>query len=327
MPLGKVLVTAGSVAGSAAALRAMRDAGCELLVQNTPSPLDEAWLLTQVRDVDGLIVAMEPLTRRVLDAAPRLRVIARPGVGHDTIDVAAATQRGIAGTIAAGANDQSVADFTIGLLLASARGIADAAASVQRHGWERTVGTEVWRKTLAVVGLGRIGMNVARRARGFDMRVLAVARHPDQDFAAQHGVEFVTMERALAQADFVSLHLPLTPDTENLIDEHALASMKRGAYLINTSRGGLVDEAALAMAVRRGHLAGAAVDVLRVQGERSPSVLIGVPGILVTPHMASFSRESMERVAMSAAQSIVAVLKGERPAGLVNPEAYADPND
>ena len=283
MALGKVLVTARSVAGSAAALRVMRDAGCEVLVENTPFPFDKEWLLAQVRDVDGLIVAMEPLTGRVLDAAPRLKVIARPGVGHDTVDLAAATRLGIAVTIAAGANDQSVADFTMGLLLASARGITNAACSVQRHGWERTVGTEVWRKTLAVVGLGRIGRNVARRARGFDMRVLAVSRHPDQDFATQHGVEFVTLQRALAEADFVSLHLPLTADTENLIDEHALAAMKRGAYLINTSRGGLVDEAALAVAVRSGHLAGAAVDVVRVQGERSPSLLIGVPGILVTP--------------------------------------------
>jgi phosphoglycerate dehydrogenase-like enzyme len=324
--LGKVLVTARSVAGSAAALGAMRDAGCEVLVEHTPFPFDEEWLVAQLGDVAGLIAAMEPLTRRVLDAAPRLRVIARPGVGHDTVDVAAATQRGIAVTIAAGANDQSVADFTMGLLLASARAIVDAAGSVQRHGWERTVGTEVWSKTLAVVGLGRIGRNVARRARGFDMRVLAVARHPDQDLATQFGVEFVPLDQALAEADFVSLHLPLTPDTSNLIDEHALAAMKRGACLINTSRGGLVDEAALAAAVRRGHLAGAAVDVLRVQGEGSPSLLIGVPGILVTPHMASFSRESMERVAMSAAQSIVAVLKGERPTMLVNPELYAQRN-
>jgi phosphoglycerate dehydrogenase-like enzyme len=126
----------------------------------------------------------------------------------------------------------------------------------------------------------------------------------------------------LREADFLSLHAPLTAETENLIDASALAAMKRGAYLINTSRGGLVDEAALAAAVRSGHLAGAAVDVLRTQGADSPSPLVGVPGIIVTPHMASFSKDAMERVALSVARSVIAALKGERPPGLVNPEAW-----
>ena len=157
------------------------------------------------------------------------------------------------------------------------------------------------------------------------MRVLAVStrrNNTDSAFATAHGIEFVELDQALREADFLSLHAPLTAQTENLIDAQALATMKRGAYLVNTSRGGLIDEAALAAAVRSGHLAGAAVDVLRVQGANSPSPLIGVPRIIVTPHMATFSRESMERVAMAAARSVIAALKGERPPGLVNPEVY-----
>ena len=228
------------------------------------------------------------------------------GVGYDTVDIAAATRKGVAVTVAAGTNDQSVADFTMGLLLLATRGIMPAAAErARQRGWERVTGTEAWRKTLAIVGLGRIGKAVAKRARGFDMRVAGGEPQPGRsDFARAHGVEFVTLDEALREADFVSLHAPLTPQTENLINARTLATMKRGAYLINTSRGGLVDEHALADAVRGGHLAGAAVDVLRVQGANSPSPLIGVPGIIVTPHMATFSRESMERVAMAAAGSV-----------------------
>ena len=320
--LGTVLITAGSVKGSPGALEVLRDAGCDVRTETTPLPIDEKWLIEQTRDVDGLIFAMEPVAARLLDEAKRLRIIARPGVGYDTVDIAAATRNGVAVTIAAGTNDQSVADFTIGLLLLATRGIMTAARSVQEARWDRVTGTEAWSKTLAIIGLGRIGKGVAKRARGFDMRVLAVTHSQDQEFAQEHGIAFVTLDEALRDADFVSLHAPLTPQTENLINERTLATMKRGAYLINTSRGGLVDEDALAKAVREGHLAGAAVDVLRVQGANSPSPLIGVPGIIVTPHMATFSRESMDRVAMSAAKSIVAALRGERPFGLVNPEAY-----
>ena len=325
MTLGKVLITAGSVASSPAALSVMRDAGCDVVLQTPPLPWDERWLIEQVRDVAGLIVAMEPVTRNVLQQADRLRIIARPAVGYDTVDLAEATRRGVAVTIAAGCNDQSVADFTIGLLLASTRAIREGAQSVASHGWDRSTGTEVWQKTLAIVGLGRIGKAVAKRARGFDMRVLAVSTHPDLAFAAAHGVEIVDLGRALREADFVSLHAPLTAQTENLVDARSLAAMKRGVYIVNTSRGGLVDEAALAAAVASGQVAGAAVDVLRVQGANSPSPLIGVPGIIVTPHMATYSKESIERVSMSAATSIVTALQGGRPSVLVNPEVFDGP--
>jgi phosphoglycerate dehydrogenase-like enzyme len=262
---------------------------------------------------------MEPMPAQVLEAASGLRVIARPGVGYDTVDLATATRRKVAVTVAAGTNDQSVADHAFGLLLMASRGLLTAVNSVQAHGWDRPTGTEAWRKTLAIVGYGRIGRAIARRARGFDMRVLVVTPRPDP---ADKEVEFVTLDEALAQADFVSLSAPLTPQTEVLINAKALAQMKKGAFLVNTSRGGLIDESALAEAVKSGHLGGAAVDVLRQQGANSPSPLIGVPGILVTPHMATLTRESMARVAMSVAAGVIAVLRGERAANTVNPEVY-----
>lgn len=318
---GRVLVTAKSVAGSAEALKLIEDAGHEVVVADTPLPISEDWLIEQAREVDALVFAMEPVSQRLLEAATRLKVIARPGVGYDTVDLDAATRRGVLVTVAAGTNDQSVADFTFGLMLHATRSIATAADSVRQGRWERVTGTEIWGKTLAIVGVGRIGKGVARRARGFDMRVLAVNQDRDEAFAREHGIRYVSLEEALREADFVSLHAPLTAETQDLINARTLALMKRGAYLVNTSRGGLVDEPALAEAVRSGHLSGAAVDVLKVQGAGSPSPLINVPGITVTPHMATFTRESMDRVAMSVARSVIATLQGQRPEHIVNPAA------
>jgi phosphoglycerate dehydrogenase-like enzyme len=318
---GTVLITAKTVQGCEPALRLLREAGCELRIVNTPMPFDEHQIAAQLADVDALVFALEPTTRKLLQSAPRLKIITRPGVGLDTVDIAACTERRIPVTIAA-VNDQSVADFTIGLMLDVARGISVAANGVQQHGWERITGGELWRKTLLLVGLGRIGKGVAQRARGFDMKLLAVSRHRDPTFAAHYGIEYVDLEIGLRQADFVSLHAPQTAETENLINAQRLAMLRPDAYLINTARGGLIDEVALAEAVRSGRLAGAAVDVLRVQGANSPSVLIGVPGIIVTPHMAAFSREAVGRVAMLVAQNIITTLAGGRPEGVVNPEIY-----
>jgi phosphoglycerate dehydrogenase-like enzyme len=319
--LGKVVITAKSVAASAAALQLLRDAGCEVSIKDVPMPVQEDWLIESSRDADALVFAMEPVSARLIAAADRLKVIARPGVGYDTVDVAACTARGIPVTIAP-ANHESVADYAMTLLLVSARGVVAADAAVQAHRWDRIVGTEIWNKTLTIVGLGRIGKGLALRAQGFKMRILAVGTDSDADFAAQHGITYVDLQTGLREADFVSLHVPLNRSTERMINTQSLALMKRGSYLINTARGGLIDEVALAAAVRSGHLAGAAVDVLCQQGVNSPSPLIGVPGIVVTPHMATFAREAMERVALSVASSVVAVLRGQRPADVVNQEVY-----
>ena len=317
----KVLVTALSVANTPAAIALLEHAGHDVVMRTTPVPFDENWLVDQVGDVDALVVAMEPVTQRVLDAAKKLKIIARPGVGYDTVDLEAATRNHVVVTVASGTNHESVADFTFALLLQASRSIAPAAASVAQGGWARITGTEAWRKTLVIIGFGAIGQAVARRALGFDMRVIAVTRDGQDSQSKMPGVEILPFEEALGLADFVSLHAPLTEQTANLIDARAIEKMKAGAYLINTSRGGLIDEQALAQAVARGRIAGAAVDVLREQGPASKSPLIGVPGIIVTPHMASFTRESSSRVALSVAHAILAIFNGERPDHIVNPAA------
>jgi len=281
MTLGKVLITAASVKGHAPALQALRDAGCELVLANTPQPCTMEWQLEQVQDIAALVFAMEPMPAQVLEAASGLRVIARPGVGYDTVDLATATRRKVAVTVAAGTNDQSVADHAFGLLLMASRGLLTAVNSVQAHGWDRPTGTEAWRKTLAIVGYGRIGRAIARRARGFDMRVLVVTPRPDP---ADKEVEFVTLDEALAQADFLSLSAPLTAQTEGLINADALARMKKGAFLINTSRGGLIDEAALCAALQYGHLRGAGLDAFDPEPPAPNNPLLALEQVVVTPH-------------------------------------------
>ena len=299
----KVLITAQSVAQAPMALSLLRDAGHEVALHTTPTPFVEDWLIEQIRDVDALVVAMEPVTKRIFAAARNLKIIARPGVGYDTIDMEAATRNGVLVTVAAGTNHESVADFTFSLLLQATRHVAISAASVAHGGWTRIIGVEAWRKTLVIIGLGAIGRAVARRALAFDMRVIAVTRDGRAPVSSVPGIEILPLDEALMLADFVTLHAPLTPQTSNLIDARAIAKMKRGAYLINTSRGGLLDENALAEAVASGQLAGAAVDVLREQGSGSPSPLIGVPGIIVTPHIGAFTREASGRVALSVAHA------------------------
>jgi phosphoglycerate dehydrogenase-like enzyme len=323
-PLGKALITARSLTDQPAALHRLQEAGVDVVV--TPPLTDPAgWQAAEphLETVDALVVALEPVDAALLDRMPRLSMIARPGVGTDTVDLAACTHRGITVTIAAGANHESVADFTFALMLDAARRMGDAAQSVRSGSWTRPQGLELWRKSLAIVGFGRIGQAVARRALGFEMRVMAVRRKQaepaDTEVPGSSLLQFVTWDDALAQADIVSLHVPLTPDTQGMVDAATIARMKRGSLLINTGRGGLVDEAALAEAVRSGHLAGAATDVLQVQGARSPSPLIGVPGITVTPHMAALTREAAGRAAGLVVQSILTHLRGGTPDHIVNP--------
>lgn len=320
--LGKVLVTARAFSVSPKPMEYLVGSGCEVETKLVTAGVSEEWLVEQVREADGLICGMEAITARVIESAPLLKVIARTGVGYDTVDVGAATRRGIPVCNTPGANDQTVADFAIGLMIAVSRRMIEGYEICQQRRWDRVVGVEVWKKTLAIIGMGRIGKAVARRARGFDMRVLAVDVVRDEGFAAEFGVEYVSLEEALREADFVSLNAPHLPETEKLINERTISLMKRGAYLINTARGGLVDEEALAEAVRSGRLAGAAVDALWDEGANSSSPLIGVPGIIVTPHMAAYSHEAMERMALIAAQNVVTVLRDGRSPYTVNPEVY-----
>ena len=275
-----------------------------------------------LHDADGAIVSSMPITDAVLAQAPRLKVIALRGVGYDSVDVAAATARGIPVAVAPGFTD-SVADYVFGLLLAVARQVAQADRLVRKHRWDVLVSTNIAGKTLGIIGLGRIGKAVARRARGFDMSILAVDVVQDEAFAASHGVRYVTLDELLRQADIVSINAPLQGDTRHLIDADALAAMKPTAYLVNTARGDLVDEAALAEALRSGRLAGAGLDVFHDE-PLNDSPLRGLDNVVLSPHLAAYSREGLRETGILAARAVLAVLSGERPdaAQWVNPEAF-----
>ena len=279
----------------------------------------EARAIELLHDADGAIISSMPITSAVLDKVPRLKVIALRGVGYDSVDVSAATARGIPVAVAPGFTD-SVADYVFGLLLAVARQVAQADRVVRGGRWEVLVSTNIAGKTLGIIGLGRIGKAVARRARGFDMPILATDVVQDEAFAAAHGVEYVTLEALLRRADIVSINAPLQGDTRHLIDAQALASMKPTAYLINTARGDLVDEAALAAALRAGRLAGAGLDVFHDEPLQD-SPLRGLDNVVLSPHLAAYSREGLRETGVLAARAVLAVLAGGRPdaAQWVNP--------
>jgi phosphoglycerate dehydrogenase-like enzyme len=283
-------------------------------------------LTDTIADADGVVAGLDAFTADVLRAAPRLKVIARTGVGYDNIDVAAATQLGIPVCATPGANSQAVAEHAVGLMLALARDIPGNVQNVRAGGWDQRSGHELAGRTLGLVGTGAVGKVVARIASAIGMRVIAHDVRQDEAFARQHGVEYVGLEALLRDADVVSLHTVLNAATRGLIGERALSSMKPSAYLVNTSRGGIVDEAALAASIRAGALAGAALDVVEEEPLPASSPLRGLDRVLVTAHVAAATAESRLRSAMMAATSLVEALDGGEPSRVVNPaylEAHA----
>lgn len=291
--------------------------------------LDKAALIETIRNYDALVVrSATKVTAEVIAAGERLRVIGRAGTGVDNIDVEAATRHGIIVVNAPASNNVAVAELTIGLLLDLARQIPQAHDSVQAGKWERNkfMGWEVRGKTLGLIGLGRIGSEVARRARGLEMHVIAYDPVVSFDRAAQIGVEIVPMEDLLARSDVISIHVPLLDSTRNLFDAARLAQMKRGAYLINASRGGIIDEQALLEALNSGQVGGVALDVYNVE----PPVdnkLIGHPKVITTPHIGASTEEAQTLTGTDVAEGVLTALASGTPRYAVNapfvaPEAW-----
>jgi len=310
-----------------AALRLL--GGHELDVHRGETPWSKAELMARLADKDALVCQLtQKVDAEVLAAGAKLRVVANVAVGYDNIDLGAATARGIAVTNTPGVLDETTADFTWALILGVARRVVEGdrlARSGEWRGWDLLllVGADVHGKTLGILGLGRIGRRVAERARGFAMRVLYHdAVRAAAEVERELGLEWVeTKEELLQQADFVTLHVPLLPETRHLISRAELSWMKPTAYLINASRGPVVDEAALAEALEKKQIAGAALDVFENEPTIHPK-LLQQPTVLLAPHIASASVETRTRMAVMAAENVVAVLSGRRPANLVNAEVW-----
>lgn len=264
--------------------------------------------------VQAWILGAAPVTHELLSRHPNLRLVARRGVGFDSVDVDAVQALGRILTNTPGGNEPAVADHALALMLAVGKRVAQAHARMRAGDWRVLVGTELYRKTVGLVGLGRIGRHVAQRLAGFEARVLAFDPFLDEETARRAGVTRCSFEQLLTQSDFVSLHAPLTPQTRHIISAGALKLMKPHAVLINTSRGELVDEQALLDALRREQLAGAGLDVFEC--EHAPQMrgvaeqLLSLPTVVATPHSAASSRESLARANALAADCVAAVLEG-----------------
>jgi phosphoglycerate dehydrogenase-like enzyme len=299
---------------------ALRAAGLRLRLEPRHHRRTAAELSGLLDDAVAAIVSTDPFTRDVLEAAPSLRVIARVGVGVDSIDLAAATDLGVAVTTTPGANDETVADHTLAVMLAAIRRVVEHDAGVRRGDWTRAGAMTPWDlhgKTVGLVGYGRIGRAVAKRLAGFGVRLLISdpAFPGDGDGDGRH----VALDELLELSDVVSLHLPLTPWTANLIDADRIALLRRDAVIVNTSRGGLVDEEALADALESGRLRAAALDVF-AQEPPSSDRLRRLPNVVLTPHLGGLSDGSIAVMTRRATASVLSVLRGGADE-VINPEA------
>ena len=284
---------------------------------------DRGALLPALADVDAVLVrSATRIDAEALAAAPRLSVVARAGIGLDNVDVPAATARGVLVVNAPTSNIVSAAEHAVALLLAVARNVPAADASLQAGEWKRSkfTGVEVADKTVGVVGLGRIGVLVAQRLSAFGVRLLAYDPYVQPARAAQIGVRMVSLEQLLAESDFITIHLPKTPETLGLIGARELALAKPGVRIVNAARGGLVDEQALAAAIRSGHVGGAGIDVF-VTEPATDSPLFGLPGVVVTPHLGASTVEAQDKAGLAVARSVRLALQGEFVPDAVNVQA------
>ncbi|MGD9713863.1 MAG: 2-hydroxyacid dehydrogenase, partial [Thermomicrobiales bacterium] len=290
---------------------------------------DEEELAALLHGCHGVITLVtDPDGAELHDAEPQLRVLSNYAVGYDNIDVPAATARGVAVCNTPGVLTETTADLTWALLMASARRVVEAADYVRAGKWKTWgptlfVGADIHHATIGIVGLGRIGKEVAKRARGFDMRILAYEPIPDEAAAAELGVELVDLPTLLAEADFVSLHCALTDETRHLIDADAFGKMKSSAILINAARGPVVDTAALVEALTSGAIAAAALDVTDPEPIPADHPLVSMENVVIVPHIASASVATRGKMAEMAVNNLLAVLRGERPEHIVNPEVLS----
>jgi glyoxylate reductase len=317
----KVLATHGLFE----AARQILQETCEVEYWAKPERPPREEVLRRVKDKEGMICLLtEKINEELLSVAPKLRIAANVAVGFDNIDVAACTKRGVAATNTPGVLDETTADFAWTLLMAVARRLSEGEELARSGRWknwdlDQLVGTDVWGKTLGIVGFGRIGRAVARRASGFQMKVIYTdAQRAPAEVERALKAEFWEMNALLAESDFISVHVPLLPETRRLFDAPKFKRMKPTAFLINTSRGPVVDEAALVAALEGGQIAGAGLDVY----ENEPFIHPGLKraNVVLAPHIASASLETRTKMACIAANNVVALFAGQKPPNILNPE-------
>ncbi len=322
MPKAKVFVTHPLYPEAQQLLQASCE--CEFWSKPERPPREE--LLRRLKDKEALVCLLtEKIGDEVLRSAPKLRIVANVAVGYDNIELPACTKRGVVVTNTPGVLDETTADFAWALMLAVSRRVVEADQYVRGGNWkgwdfDQFCGTDVWGKTIGIVGFGRIGQAVARRAAGFGMKVLYHSRkRVGEDIERELRAEYRDLNALLVESDFVTIHVPLNGETRQMFDAAKFFRMKPTAFLINTSRGPVVDEAALVHALESAKIAGAGLDVF----EQEPFIHSGLkrPNVVLAPHLGSASNETRAKMALVAAQNVVALFQGQRPPNMLNPEA------
>ena len=285
----------------------------KVIYNPTGKPLTSEEVSNLLKEADGFIAGLDVIDRAALEKATRLKVISRYGVGYDNVDLIAAREMGIVVTNTPGANSVSVAELALGLILALARQIPEASKAVQQGNWPRLSGVTLEGKTVGILGLGAIGKQLSRRLTGFDCQILAYDPFADQDFVAKNNIRLLPIDEIIVQADFVSLHLPLLPETRELVNAEFLGKMKKNSFLINTSRGEVVDEAALLAALQSGHLRGAGLDAFSPEPPNPANPLLHLPQVIATPHLGAQTDGATSNMGWIAMKDCLAVLRGEAP--------------
>ena len=306
----KVVITARSFGkADEKAYECLKEAGCEWIkLGEADGPVGEQ-LKDAIKDADALIAGLEDIDAGIIACAEKLKVISRYGVGYDKVDVEAAKQKGIQVTITPGANGDSVADLAVALMLDVARNVTIMDGSIKGRCQRRPQGLEMFEKTLGIIGAGRIGQGVGRRCRGFNMRILVYDVFEDESFKEETGAEYVDLETLLRKSDFITVHSPLTEETRNMLSTEQFKIMKKDAVLVNTARGGVIDEEALYEALKSEEIRGAALDAT-VEEPPYDSPLMNCENCILTPHAGAGTREASSKMSLMAAQNAVCVLEG-----------------
>lgn len=308
---GKILITPRSLCHKKNDIIEMLS-DYEVLMNESGRPFVENELNELIRDVDGIIVGVDKITKEILDNAKKLKVITKYGVGLDNIDIEYAKKLGIKITYTPGANKESVADLVFTMILELSRQLFKMDKIVRDNRWDKVIGREVYGKVIGIIGTGNIGKSVAKRATGFDMRILGYDMFPDYEFAKEIGMEYVDFETLLKNSDYITLHIPFTESMHHFIDREELEMIKTTAYIINTSRGELINEEALYEALKQKRLAGAALDVFEIEPPYN-SKLIKLENVILSPHCGASTEDAINRMNMMAVEGLKSILEGKEP--------------
>ena len=304
----KVLVTARSFGSSDQnATKLLEENDCKVVKLTADNGPIEEQLKKELTMADAVIAGLEVYDRSLIESSPKLKVISRYGVGYDKVDLDAASDNGVMVTITPGTNGDSVADMAVTLMLNAARNVSYMDQCIKNENQQRPIGVEMWEKTLGVIGAGAIGKGVARRCKGFNMKILCYDTFQDEAFKNECGAEYTDLETIIKEADFITIHCPLNDETKNMFKTEQFQAMKKNAVIVNTSRGGIIDEAALYEALKHGEIGAAGLDVT-VNEPPYGNPLITLPNCTITPHAGAATYESCSKMSMMAAKNVLEVL-------------------